>query len=258
MRIHWNLSLIFLIALSVLSLGSKTALADPPTAPKVSTFAPIDDLVAQINYFKEQTEKGVANQGEFDDGAQSKLKKDANTTAVLALALALHDGDNGLKTSAGAIVAAAQKVAESTKELDHAKSKAAVEELSKAVAGANKSDKKLTWNEKVGDLPPLMKAVPLINNRLKKGVAKMDPTSAGNAATLAIIAQATMADLSAVKKPEDAAKWYEFSAIMRDAAGDVNQGLHANDKDKVTSAMKRLGQSCEDCHAVFRKNEAAK
>ena len=249
-------SLFVLVWLLLVSGEIRHAWAEPPAAPKVSTFAPMDDLVGQIKYFKERAEKGVASKDDFDDGAQNKLKKDANTLAVLSLTLALHDGDHPLKAKAAGILAAAQKVAGSAKTLDHAASKSAVEELAKVWAGDAKSDHKLTWNDKVGDFPALMKAVPLINTGLKKGVAKMDQAAAGNAATLAVIAQATMADTSAVKNPADTQKWYAFSAEMRDAAAAVNQGLHAKEKDKVEAGMKRPSKSCETCHEVFRKDAA--
>ena len=69
---------------------------------------------------------------------------------------------------------------------------------------------------------------------------------------LAAIAQVSMADTSAVKKPADEAKWYEFCAAMRDAAGEVNVAIHKQDADSVKKAMSRLTLSCERCHEVFR------
>ena len=238
---------------------ANTASAAPPAAPKVSTFAPIEDVVAQIAYFAERAEKGVAEKADFDDGAAAKLKKDANTLAVLGLALGMHDGDHKLKAAAPAIVQAAQAVADSGE--DYAKAKAAVDQLHKAVAGEVKGTKTLQWSEKVGALSPLMHQVPLINNGLKKMVKDNKPTPASNpanAATLAVIAQASMADTSEVKNPADMEKWYAFCAAMRDAAGDANKGLHANDKDGTAAARKKLSQSCEDCHKVFRKEEENK
>ena len=248
----YAIGLLLAISSGILLVG--LAQAAPPAAPKVSTFAPIEDVAAQIAYFADRAEKGVAEKGDFDDGAAAKLKKDGNTLAVLGLALGMHDGDHKLKAAAPAIVTAAQAVAASGE--DYEKAKAAVDQLHKAVAGDVKGTKKLQWSEKVGDLPPLMHQVPLINNGLKKMVkdGKATPAAnAANAATLAVIAQASMADTSEVKNPADLDKWYTFCAAMRDAAGEANKGLHANDKDGTAAAMKKLAQSCEDCHAVFRK-----
>ncbi len=243
----------FVLAATAIALTTRAALAAPPAAPKVSNFAPIEDVVAQITYFSDRAAKGVAEKADFDDGAAAKLKKDGNTLAVLGLALGLHDADHKLKPAAPAIVAAAQAVAASGE--DYAKAKAAVDQLQKAVAGDASGTKKLQWSEKVGDLPALMHQVPLINNGLKKGVKDGKAEVAPNAATLAVIAQASMADTSEVKSPADLDKWYTFCAAMRDAAGEVNKTLHAKDKDATAAGMKKLAQTCDDCHGVFRKEE---
>ncbi|HZZ72183.1 MAG TPA: hypothetical protein VFE24_08010 [Pirellulales bacterium] len=231
--------------------GSLRAAA--PAAPKVSSFAPIGDVVQQIEYYVERTVKASAEKSEFDDGAQARLKKDANTIAVLGLALALHDEAAPLKAHAAAIVAAAQALAAHNEDFEQATK--AVASLKQAVAAGGSTDSKLTWTSKVGALSPLMHQVPFINNGLKKGVAATNPKAAPNAATLAVIAQASMADTSAVKNPADLAKWYEFCAAMREGAAKANAGLHAQDKAATAAGMKILSQSCEDCHAIFRKTE---
>ena len=77
--------------------------------------------------------------------------------------------------------------------------------------------------------------------------------SAGNSAALAAIAQTALADTHEVKKPADLDKWYQYCAEMRDAAGAVNAAVHAGDQQKATEEMVGLTKSCENCHAVFRK-----
>ena len=76
-------------------------------------------------------------------------------------------------------------------------------------------------------------------------------TPAGYTAVIAAIAQGTMADTSATKTPEQVKQWQKFSAAMRDDAGAVNAAIHKGDEPAATKAMKKLNQSCEDCHAVF-------
>jgi cytochrome c556 len=100
--------------------------------------------------------------------------------------------------------------------------------------------------------------VPTVNSALKRAVTpqrfkSMQQQSAGQSAALAAIAQAVMADTSAVKTSTDLDKWYEYCAEMRTAAGAVNSAIHAQDEAATTAAMSRLAASCETCHKVFRK-----
>ena len=38
---------------------------------------------------------------------------------------------------------------------------------------------------------------------------------------------------------------------MRDYAGEVNAAIRKGDRPAADKAMKKLSQSCDDCHAVF-------
>ena len=62
-----------------------------------------------------------------------------------------------------------------------------------------------------------------------------------------------MADTHEVKNPDDTQKWYDFCTTMRDAAGQINSAVHAQDFDAATAAMERMQTNCDDCHAVFRE-----
>ena len=112
--------------------------------------------------------------------------------------------------------------------------------------------------EKVASLPALMKQVPLVHSGLKRGVApnrlkRMAELSAAQAATLAAIAQAASFDEQYAASPQEADEWVALCAAMRDAAGDVNSAVHAQDQARVDEGMKRMLQSCEACHAKFRR-----
>ena len=50
-------------------------------------------------------------------------------------------------------------------------------------------------------------------------------------------------------------QWYKFSAAMRDDAGAVNAAIHKGDEPAAAKAMKKLAQSCDDCHAVFHPEQ---
>jgi cytochrome c556 len=67
-----------------------------------------------------------------------------------------------------------------------------------------------------------------------------------------VIAQAATADTHEVKDPNEIPRWQELCGQMRDAAGEVNAAVRAGDRAAVDAAMKRLTQSCDDCHKTFR------
>ena len=101
-----------------------------------------------------------------------------------------------------------------------------------------------------------MKQVPLINTKLKRNIKpekfqKKAKDTAGYTAVIAAIAQGSVADLSETKNPEQVQQWYKFMTAMRDDAGEVNAAIHQRNEPAAAKAMKKLAQSCEDCHAVF-------
>jgi cytochrome c556 len=96
--------------------------------------------------------------------------------------------------------------------------------------------------------------VPIINTRLKNCLhrfKKRSAEAAGNAATMALIAENATLYVADTKKPSEGAKWTEFAAQMRSAASEVAAKVHAGDEAGANAAMDKLNQSCHDCHAVF-------
>ncbi len=103
-----------------------------------------------------------------------------------------------------------------------------------------------------------MKQVPLIHAGLKRGVSagrlkRMAEQTTGQSAALAALAQAARFDDQYTTSAEQAAQWSDFCIAMRDAAGEVNAAVHAQDEAAVEAGMKRLQASCETCHAKFRQ-----
>lgn len=248
---------ILLLTLLVAGPGiALVAIAAQPPAPPVSSFAPADDLVGQVDFYIQRTEETLAKKSDFDDAAIARLKKDANTLTVLALVLGMHDTQNRVQPAAAELLGASQQLAKST---DYAAAVATFDRVKQAAAGkAGPAAADLKW-EKVASLGQLMKQVPMINAALKRGVTAerfetLKPQSAGHAAVLAAIAQAVYADTHEVKNPADMDKWYRYCDEMRDAAGAVNAAIHAGDQATTTKAMSRLAASCEACHATFRKD----
>lgn len=222
-----------------------------PEPVKVSAFASVEDLKAQIDQYMGRIEESLADADAFEAGA-TRITKDANTLIVLALSLGLHDEDNKLKASAPALIDAAGKLAQAGE--DYEAAKAAFGQVQAAVAGQLQQPGELQW-KKLASLGQLMKQVTFVNNRLKRGLRRFGRNAeqdAGDATMLAVIANAALYDTHEVKDPAQLDHWYEYCAAMRDAAAEVSAAIKADDEKACDAAMKSLAASCDDCHAVFR------
>lgn len=227
--------------------------------PPVSTYAPAADLVAQVEVYLEDLEKAVKSEEEYNDSVEN-IAKQANTLILIALALGLHDSENQYKAAAPAMVKAAQDLAATG---DYASAQAAVEAM-KTAASSEGDLAGLKW-EKIASLPELMKAVPLINSRLKrytrdeKRMKGAVDDLAGYSAVLAVIGQGSMANSDETEKPEEVDKWTAFCVQMRDVAGTVNSKVRTFEKEETAETfeaakvaiLEDLEQSCNDCHEVF-------
>lgn len=230
--------------------------AASPTAP-VSSYAPAEDLENQMAQYLKDLQEAVASEDAFKD-AQGRLAEDANTLIVLALALGLHDQPNKYQKAAPALMAAAKELA-SAKDL--ATAKKAVEALT-AAATAQGDPSSLKW-EKVATMSHLMKAVPLISNKIKDSsltAARLEKRAkdyAGYAALLAVIAQGSLPNAGETEKPTEVEKWQQFCLQMRAAAAELNAAIRAKNPEAALKANAKLRQSCDDCHAVFHTKQAA-
>jgi hypothetical protein len=222
-----------------------------PSVPKISTFAPAQDLVDQVQNYIKEMETTLQSEQEYKD-SEGKIGRCASTLTVIAQCLGMHDQDNKYKVHAAALIKASQELAAST---DYQSAKKALEKVKTAAEGKIPASAELKW-EKIAPLPDLMKQVPNINTKLKRYVkgAKFKTKAkdtAGYTAAIAAIAQGSMADTSKAKNTEEMKQWYKFSTDMRDAAGAANAAIHAGDEPAAAVAMKILAQSCDDCHTVF-------
>jgi hypothetical protein len=225
-----------------------------PTAGAPTSFAPAADLLDQVDFYIARGEESTSAPQAFDMAKQARLLKDAHTLAALGLALSMHDEDFPAKPAMPGLIRAAQRLA--VAETDYDKARAALAEVKAARAGKAEPSTEAKW-EKVASLPALMKQVPLVHTQLTRGtrgdrLARSAKQSAGQAATLAAIAQASILDTEYAQTPEAMQKWRQYCEQMRDAAGEVNSAIHAAQSERVTAAMKRLLVSCESCHAAFR------
>ncbi len=245
------------LAIVLASLGIRGAVlfSQQPQVPAVSRFAPHDDLLAQVDFFIGRVEESLGDPADFDLAKQSRTLKDANTLAVLALVLSQHDGDFPEKSSMPALLKSAQSLAAA--EADAEQGQQALAAIKLAREGKSPSDAPVPWG-RVASLPLLMKQVPLVHAGLKRGVApnrlrRTAEQSAGQAATLAAMAQASIFDDEYAGSPEEVTAWQKYCVEMRDAAGEVNSAVHAQDQARVDAGMARMLESCEACHAKFRQ-----
>jgi hypothetical protein len=243
--------------------ADKVATPAPPPAPKVSTFAPAEDLVRQADQYMKDLDKIVEAPDAYKDD-NDKIGKLSNTLVIIALSLGLHDEPNKYRDQAAAIIKTAQSLAALAQQADKKEKKddADYEAAKKATAAVRQAARKqaagveLKW-EKAASLPELMKQVPLINMHLKRYLKpekfkKKAQDLAGHTAVIAVIAQGSIADTSEAKNPDQVKQWYNLMIEMRDDAGALNAAVHKTDRPAADKAMKKLAQSCEDCHAIFR------
>ena len=221
--------------------------------PKVSDLEPqIDEYVNTIKKNLDDLDGSIR----FADDADV-LYRDANTLVLLALALGVSDENNKYKKSAPAIIAAAKKL-ETAKTFDVAQK--AVAELEKSLTVVSASAQ-LKW-EKVASLKPLMKAVPNINNVVKRNLRNEAALKRGTTkvmqgtATLAVIGQGSVPNADETTSPDSADEWKKLCYSFRDAALEVNAKTTAYVDEKATfddvdAAFETLSDTCNACHELF-------
>jgi cytochrome c556 len=245
---------VWVILATAFIAGAKFA-AEPPMPPPVSSFAPADDLLKQIDYYKERLQTALANEAEFDEAKQARVVKDAGLMAVLAMHLGMHDMENPLKKSAGAIVKQARALATAK---DYKSASEKFHELEAALAGKAPAEE-LKWG-KVAGLGNTMKQVSVINAALKRGLQpsrlkSQAKKTTGETATLAAIANSLLFDTHEVKNEADLAEWYAYSAEFRGSAAALNAAIKTGQIAKVSPALKRMSASCDTCHKKFHQQE---
>jgi hypothetical protein len=220
--------------------------------PPVSRYAPAEILGQQIHSYLDSLTKDLASD---DYGADQKgrVQKDAATVSVLALMLGRHDQDNPHKKAAQAVIDAANRL--SSEAADQTRAKGMLASLKKAVESPSVGEE-VAWKPSA-DLAQLMKQVPIVNNSLRRGVTSRRFTrslekTAGDAVTLAAIAQASLVDTNYCSDEEGEKEWQRICAEMRDACAVVLDAVQNKDQAKATAALEKIVQSCDACHHKFR------
>jgi len=234
-----------------------SAADDAPEVPPVSTFAAVKPLMAQLDYHLEEINESLEDPARYTLSRKTKVAKEASVALVLLMALGMHDQDNPLQKAAPALVELAGKVVDSAE--DYAQAKSAYEALVIGMKGGTSGGTELKWEPRA-KLGLLMKQVTTLNSRLKRYTREryyeryIDQTP-GQAAALAVIAQAALVDTHEVKDLGTNEQWYGFAAAMRDAAAKVGEGLAKKDVAATAAAVEELQKTCTECHKVFRPDQ---
>lgn len=229
-------------------------LAEPPAMPKLSAIVPAEDLAGQMDAYLKELDQSLADEASYKSSAD-KVKRIANTIAVLAYNLGKHD-------TAVEMTPAAADIGRAARGLAKAKDYASARERLDTLHRASKNEAKLPAEPattRIASLGQIMNEAELLNTRLRTSLRRFDARrlsdNARAAAALAAIAQASVYDTHEVKDPQQLPQWYQFAGEMRDAAGELNAKIRAKDKTGATAALGRLDKSCKSCHAVFEPME---
>jgi hypothetical protein len=234
--------------LVALAIGAESPVNTPP-----SRYAPVADLARQVDYWTERIEEDLSDRAAYGEDQQGRVQKNASTLAAIGLVIGNHDTEHALKKSSRAMIAAAASLAANANDLDKAKAALAAVQ---AAPASPADDMRLAW-EPVADLGILMQQVPIVNNNLRRAVtsrrfAQTIDQTAGLAAALAAIAQASMVDTAYCEDEERERQWQSLCAELRDAAAAVNVAVRRNDQAAAREALAQIIKTCDACHHVFR------
>jgi len=229
--------------------------------PKVS------DLVPQVEAYVTRLEKSLDDLDgtpRFVEDAEV-LYRDANTLALIALALGLSKEDNPYKKAAPAIIQATAKM-ETVKNFDEAAKVIAEIRLSLKAEGDPAT---LSWDKKVVTLRPIMKAVPNINTLVKRNLRTEAALKRGTrivaegSAVMAVIGQGSIPNVAETIKPGADKEWTAHSLEFRDVSLALNKAASEYEAgrdtfDAVQNAYEALSDSCDSCHKLFYHGEVPK
>ena len=236
---------------------------------------PVDDLTAQVDEYITKIGSNLDDLDGTPNYAQNSadIARDANALTLVALALGLADDDSKYKKSAPNIISAAQTLA-AAKNYDDAQ--LAYDALKASLTNTASGDP-LSWSNKVGDLSPIMKALPNLSSAVKRttdterklnqALNKKPPPIYSQLAALAVISQGSIPNVAETPKPDAAEEWKKFCEEFRDAALKVNAAARQYAKDKAddkedyksfNASFKAMTESCDHCHKVFYPSAVGK
>ncbi len=249
----WALTV--LAVLTVAAIGGSVARANDPSSPPPSKYAPADDLVTYLRQLLKRMGSDLSDAEDYGEEEQQRVTMRAYTVVAIALVLECHDSPHPLKSVARRLIESATQLADHAGDFE--KAKAAYDRLSELAAQDHDSSGKRGEWEPVADIAELMKAVPIINNQMRRGIqsrrfAHSAERTAVYAAALAAVAQASLVDDSYCGDEEDFAKWQKLCAEMRDGAAAAARAVRAGDQEEAKRQAANIVKTCDACHEDFR------
>ncbi len=250
------IALLALLAVATSLAATARHSADKGSAARPSHYAPVKALVAYIERLAGRIESDLADREEYAEEHQERVAMRANALLAAAIVLGNHDTTHPLKSQAKQMIQLAEKLAESADDFDSAqKTLRQLQEVLAKSGGSHAADGP-GW-ESSADIAELMKAVPIVNNSLRKGVTsrrfkRTARRTAMYAAGLAAIAQVSSLDDSYCDDEAATAKWKKLCFEMRDAAADAGRAVAQGDQEGARRAVERIVKTCDACHEDFR------
>ncbi len=236
---------------AVAPLGS-LAVADEPSADaRPSRYANAADLVAYVRTVVRRMEEDFADGGAYEQEQQERVTMRAHTLSAIGLVLSCHDEKHVLRSSAKELIELCGELADQAEEF--AKAKPIYEKIVKLVAEDGPAEGGSGEWESSADVAELMKAVPIINNQMRRGIqsrrfARSAKRTAMYAAALAAVAQASAIDESY----DDDEDWQRMSREMRDGAAEAARAVRAGDQAAAKLAAEKIVKTCDACHEDYR------
>lgn len=235
---------------------SLAASMDDDRPAKPSQYAPAEPLGKYIDRVVSRMEEDFEEPEEYEDEQKERVTMRANALLAIAMVLGNHDQSHSLKPHARAIADLAESLASDAD--DYKAARQTFQRLQELVdePPKGKQAEGIDWEARA-DIAELMKAVPIVNDYLRRGVTsrrfkRTAKRTVMYAAALAAIAQVSSIDDNYCDDEASQAKWKKLCFEMRDAAAETGRALEAGDQAKAELAIKRIAKTCDACHEDFR------
>jgi hypothetical protein len=229
--------------------------AAPAEVPQLSTFAPLDDLIAESNALIEDLDKALADEASYKRQKKAAVR-DAYVLRVLAHAVSEHDKKNEAKwgANAAAVRDAAGAIAQAE---EFADARTAMNQIKELVAGSADGGEAqaIEWNQ----LAPMEDLMPVVNRRnlllrrdLRRGKPRKREESVRHATLIALFARTVREDFSDVENSDDSGQWTTFADDARDHFAKLATLLREEKDEDAKDFLKEANESCNNCHKKFR------
>lgn len=242
-----------LICASLGALALSLTLPVHAAAPaKISTVAPVADLIPEAEDKIKLLEESLANNQSYADARQSKIPGDAGVLAILAQAIAESDEDSPWKGKAAAVRDGALAVRNATSFDQASKGLTAIKD---AIAGKPAEAKVEADWKGLCKLGPLMTEINRRQGKLRLATRRMPPfppDAPRHASVLAVLCLAAHADTHEVKDKKDVPEWEKYALELQKQMTDEATALRKNDADAAKKLFTEAGRSCSACHDKFK------